>query len=365
MIIEEWDNTELEKNQILKIIQKVFPNSEFATSEYFDWQYRDGPHGPAKILLAKDDDENIIGVESILPMKLIIDGKDVVSSLSCNSIVDPNFRNQGIFSKLVSNILELVKANEISSIYGIPNTKSCKIFLKSGFTQICELPLLVKPLKLSNYFPSPVKQIIKPFEIFWKIKKGVTDIQLFKGEINSDFEKIVDDLAKRISVLQKRDSKYLEWRYNNHPSRKYEIHILKEKTELKGYIITRIANINEKKVGIILDFVYDSKIKNKEGPKGLEDKRKGNSGRKHLLSRKQQEKLLAKLQKEPPDGGIWTGPKVASWVEDQIGSHVSNVTGWQYLRMLGFTLQVPRLAHSAAATPAERTVWKKNWKSQS
>ena len=104
---------------------------------------------------------------------------------------------------------------------------------------------------------------------------------------------------------------------------------------------------------------------NKEGPKGLEDKRKGNSGRKHLLSRKQQEKLLAKLQKEPPDGGIWTGPKVASWVEDQIGSHVSNVTGWQYLRMLGFTLQVPRLAHSAAATPAERTVWKKNWKSQS
>jgi len=269
MIIEEWENTELEKNQILKIIQKVFPNSEFATSEYFDWQYRDGPYGPVKILLAKDDDENIIGIEPILPMKLIIDGKGVVSSLSCNSIVDPNFRNQGIFSKLVSNILELVKASEISSIYGIPNTKSRKIFIKNGFTQICELPLLVRPLKLSNYFPSPVKQIIKPFEIFWKIKKGETDIQLFKGEINSDFEKIVDDLSKRISILQKRDRKFLEWRYNNHPSRKYEIHILKEKTELKGYIITRIANINKKKVGIILDFVYDSKIENKEGPKDL------------------------------------------------------------------------------------------------
>ena len=73
MIIDEWTNTELEKDQILKIIEKVYPNSEFATSEYFDWQYRDGPYGPAKILLAKNDSGDVIGIEPILPMKLLID----------------------------------------------------------------------------------------------------------------------------------------------------------------------------------------------------------------------------------------------------------------------------------------------------
>ncbi len=59
----------------------------------------------------------------------------------------------------------------------------------------------------------------------------------------------------------------MEWRYNKHPSRKYEIYILKENEEIKGYIITRIANVNGKKIGIILDFVCDSK--DKEGPKNL------------------------------------------------------------------------------------------------
>jgi len=269
MIIDEWTNTELEKDQILKIIEKVYPNSEFATSEYFDWQYRDGPYGPAKILLAKNDSGDVIGIEPILPMKLLIDNNVTMSSLSCNSIIDPNFRNQGIFSKLVSNILEFTKTGKISSIYGIPNKKSYNIFIKNGFNNISELPLLVRPLKLSNYFSSPIKEIIKPIEIFWRIQKVETDIELFTNKINLEFEKIFQDLSQRVSILQKRDKEFLEWRYNKHPSRKYDIHILKEKNEIKGYIVTRIKKINGKKIGIVLDFVFDSKIKNKNGPKDL------------------------------------------------------------------------------------------------
>ena len=269
MIIDEWVNTELEKNQILKITEKVYPNSEFATSKYFDWQYRNGPYGPAKILLAKNDSGDVIGIEPILPMKLSIDNKVIISSLSCNSITDPDFRNQGIFSKLVSNILEFTKTNKISSIYSIPNRESHNIFIKNGFNDISELPLLVRPLKLSNYFPSPIKEIVKPIEILWKIQKVETVIELFKGKINSDFEKLTKDLSQRVSILQKRDKEFLEWRYNKHPSRKYNIHILKENNELKGYIITRIGKINGKKIGIVLDFVFDSKIKNKNGPKDL------------------------------------------------------------------------------------------------
>ena len=269
MKIEEWRNTELEKKQILEITQKVYPNSEFVTSEYFDWQYRNGPYGMAKILLAKNDDGKIIGMEPILPMKLSINNKVVMSSLSCNSIVDPKFRNQGIFSKLLTNILDLISAKEISSIYSIPNTKSHKIFIKNGFTNISELPLLVRPLKLSNYFSSPIKEIIKPFEIFWKIKKSNSNIELFENKINLEFDNILLDLSKRIQVFQKRDKEFLEWRYKNHPSRKYEMYVLKENNKVMGYIIMRITNINMKKIGIILDFVCDSKIKDKESSKDL------------------------------------------------------------------------------------------------
>lgn len=99
---------------------------------------------------------------------------------------------------------------------------------------------------------------------------------------------------------------------------------------------------------------------NNEGPDSLKDHRAGKSGRKPVLTNQQRTHLFADLKKYPKDGGIWTGPKVSSWVEQRTGVHVSNVTGWQYLRLLGFTLQVPRPKHSESATEAEQTVWKKN-----
>ena len=99
---------------------------------------------------------------------------------------------------------------------------------------------------------------------------------------------------------------------------------------------------------------------NKGGPEALRDQRKGRSGKKLLLNDVQRTQLFDAIRKQPDDGGLWTAPKVSSWVEAQIGKHVSNVTGWQYLRRLGFTLQVPRPKHSETATAAERVVWKKN-----
>jgi hypothetical protein len=61
-----------------------------------------------------------------------------------------------------------------------------------------------------------------------------------------------------------------------------------------------------------------------------------------------------------PDGGLWSGPKVARWVKEKTGKTVSAVTGWQYLRTLGFALLRPRPKHSEAATPEMQTIWKKN-----
>lgn len=99
---------------------------------------------------------------------------------------------------------------------------------------------------------------------------------------------------------------------------------------------------------------------NTNGPEGLQDQRKGRSGRKAVLSKRKRAQLFRSLQKQSPDGGLWTGPKVAQWVHEHTNVAVSNVTGWQYLKALGFTIQVPRPMHTETATAAERAVWKKN-----
>ena len=95
---------------------------------------------------------------------------------------------------------------------------------------------------------------------------------------------------------------------------------------------------------------------NAHGPDGLADGRRGN-GADPKLTPEQQAELYAALQGEPPDRGLWTGPKVAAFVRDRFGVGVWPQTGWQWLKDLGFRLVVPRPRHPKAATADEQRVW--------
>jgi transposase len=97
---------------------------------------------------------------------------------------------------------------------------------------------------------------------------------------------------------------------------------------------------------------------NADGPAGLADRRAGNRGRPRLTD-EQRHALFAALKKRPPDGGLWTGPKVAGYVRDRWAVRVGPQTGWRWLVALGFSLQVPRPSHPRAADPTTRRRWKK------
>lgn len=95
---------------------------------------------------------------------------------------------------------------------------------------------------------------------------------------------------------------------------------------------------------------------NARGPDGLADGRRAN-GADPALTPAQQTDLYAALQAEPPDGGLWTGPKVARYVRDRWGVGVVPQTGWRWLKKLGFSLRVPRPRHPRAATPEQQRRW--------
>lgn len=97
---------------------------------------------------------------------------------------------------------------------------------------------------------------------------------------------------------------------------------------------------------------------NARGAEGLVDRRKTACGGQWRLSAQQQAELFQTLQREPPDGGLWTGPKLAAYVRERYGIPFCKQSGWKYLRRLGFTLQRPRPRHSRAASAQEQQEWK-------
>jgi transposase len=89
-----------------------------------------------------------------------------------------------------------------------------------------------------------------------------------------------------------------------------------------------------------LNYDYAKEIIRRYNQDGPEAVKKRNHQRlqspRSLLTLEQQQELQQILQNPPPDGGEWSGPKVAQWIAQKTGrQHVWAQRGWDYLRRLG------------------------------
>ena len=87
---------------------------------------------------------------------------------------------------------------------------------------------------------------------------------------------------------------------------------------------------------------------NAQGEPGLRDHRHEIDVSRPLLSPELQEELAAALQAPPADGGLWSGPKVALWMQQRLDRPVAPQRGWDYLQRLGHSSRVPRPQHAKA-----------------
>src|SRR3954447_5831782 len=101
---------------------------------------------------------------------------------------------------------------------------------------------------------------------------------------------------------------------------------------------------------------------NAHGPDALGDLRRRNGGVPSVLRPALLERLRTRLTQPPPDGGLWTSPKVAAWMAGELGlAGVLPQRGWEALKAIGWSVQKPRPRHPASATPEEREAFKKSW----
>jgi transposase len=100
---------------------------------------------------------------------------------------------------------------------------------------------------------------------------------------------------------------------------------------------------------------------NSLGPTALGDRRRHNGRAPSILKPELLERLRVRLAAPPPDGGLWSGPKVAVWMAAELGlERVAPQRGWEALRAIGWSVQVPRPQHPQAATAEEREAFKKS-----
>lgn len=130
------------------------------------------------------------------------------------------------------------------------------------------------------------------------------------------------------------------------------------------YLISggELANHAARRIGRSSGWITDlARRYNERGVEAVPDARGAVApGRRSRLNAEAVQALDAALRVSPADGGLWTAPKVAAWIQARTGTSVNPSTAWRIMRRMGFTLQVPRPHHRRAASVEEQAAFKKS-----
>lgn len=99
---------------------------------------------------------------------------------------------------------------------------------------------------------------------------------------------------------------------------------------------------------------------NRDGAAAVSRKQSARPSHRAKLDAALGKELDKALRAPAPDGGLWTGPKVAAWITERSGQAVHASTGWRTLQRLGFSLQTPRPANRRRASAEEQAEFKKS-----
>jgi hypothetical protein len=225
------------------------PPQAAAKRATFDWQFCDNPHndGRSPFFLAIADAE-VVGVNGMMPIRIIHRGAHRMAGWSCDSRVSDRFRGRGIVVELVRR-----QQDEVGIMLGYGITDSMdRALTKVGWDTSRELAAYffyahepgakgaLKNLRTRIYRASG--------RIF---RRAVAEITV---QSNADFGPEVDELWARSAPTYcgavERDAAYLNWKYRRHPQLSYCWYAARQQGKLVGLLVAR----PEAHASVIVDY---------------------------------------------------------------------------------------------------------------
>ena len=182
---------------------------------YLDWRYY--ANGQEKLLFAVERrNATPIASYSACPVELICNGRACATAISMTTMTHPDWRGQGLFQKLATELYTHAEAAQISAVWGFPNANSHPTFVgKLGWVDIYEIPTMV--LELNK---NPMHDSVAVRE-------------------DSAFDMAYPESPKDGFIRVHRTRDYLRWRYARSPINKYRNFVISSENRVSSYIVTK------------------------------------------------------------------------------------------------------------------------------
>jgi len=230
------------------------------------WQFRRNPAGKAVCVLAEDR-HRIVGQYAVIPTRFHVEGRETRFALSCDTMIHPDYRRQGLFTRLAHEVYRRIESDfGITTVWGFPNAVSLPGFTRRlDWHLITTFPLRLVPLRplamVRSLFPLKMPHPKIPPADGSRHCAGAAEpipgIHVEPIPPAAGFETEFDALWEReqglAPVIQVRDTTYLNWRYMDVPEFGYQAFAVRSSRRLLGYMVIRTLTIMGHFFGALTD----------------------------------------------------------------------------------------------------------------
>lgn len=130
---------------VAALMRRAFPKAHKYTEAYLDWLYFQNPAGPALAFDVREG-ERVISHGAGIPQRLVLRGRPVLGALMLNTATDADRQGRGLFSRVVTAVMDEGRRRGVSALIGVANQNSVGPYVKRlGFQEVRGLDALVAP----------------------------------------------------------------------------------------------------------------------------------------------------------------------------------------------------------------------------
>ena len=264
--------TEADLAEVQELTRQQYGPDTLAHPDYWRWLTQENPSGPTCTWLAKANGE-IIATLMARPVRAKVGDCQVLAHFFTNALVRPDFRRQGVNSRLHSWAFEdsLRLGAAIDFIAPGPSLKGA--WRKYGVSVIGPAsPLMLKPLdvgamlafkgiksRLIHWLAGAGYKLIAPFLRRRWFNRPDPDLTI--GEVTSfdeRFDRFWDRVKQKYHTLLVRDAAFLQWRYKDVPLKPARCFAATDRQgEVVAYIAFRGTHLEGIATGMILDLLIE------------------------------------------------------------------------------------------------------------
>ncbi len=235
----------------------------------WEWYIERNPYG-ANMGWVADDHGKVVGRYGMIPLELQVQGKRMPVAQAVEIMTHPDYRRQGMFPAMASQVFADLPGMGIHFAIGFPNDAARPGHQKFGWKELGWIQASVRPIDAGvvarRYFKNPrvaalaglAANIYLKLLFDWR-KPG--NLGKVRSQLIDRFDDRFDELWRRVGerypIALVRDSRYLNWRYVDCPytyiKRSFEIN-----GRLVGASVVRVVQRDGATEGHICDLILDA-----------------------------------------------------------------------------------------------------------